>query len=89
MTQDQPPAAKQLIDSPAFKQAAAFIRSDYDRFVKELIALTEIPAPPFKEERRARAYLELLRQAGLSDAEVGLYIRRGLTLLSRLSWWTP
>jgi acetylornithine deacetylase/succinyl-diaminopimelate desuccinylase-like protein len=63
-------AARQLIDSAGFKQASAFIRSDYDRFVKELVALTEIPAPPFKEERRARAYLEMLRQVGLSDVEM-------------------
>ncbi len=63
-------AAKQVLDSPGFKQASAFIRADYDRFVKELITLTEIPAPPFKEERRARAYLEMLRQLDLSDVEM-------------------
>ena len=32
--------------------------------------LTEIPAPPFKEERRARAYLEMLQAHGLSDVEM-------------------
>ena len=41
-----------LIDGPKFKQAIAFIQSDQDRFVRELIALTEIPAPPFKEQAR-------------------------------------
>lgn len=67
----QPPqsAAKQILDSPQFARAAAFIRQDYDRFVRELIALTEIPAPPFKEARRAQAYLELLKQAGLAEVE--------------------
>lgn len=59
-----------LLDSPAFKTATAFIENDQPRFVKELIALTEIPAPPFKEERRARAYLEMLRASGLSDVEM-------------------
>jgi tripeptide aminopeptidase len=63
-------AIQSLIDSPPFKQATTFIRSDYDRFVKELITLTEIPAPPFKEERRAKAYLEMLRQHGLTDVEM-------------------
>jgi tripeptide aminopeptidase len=65
-----PASVQRILDSPQFKQATAFIRSDYDRFVKELITLTEIPAPPFKEERRAKAYLEMLRQHGLSDVEM-------------------
>jgi tripeptide aminopeptidase len=62
--------AKRIIDSPQFKQAAVFIQADYDRFVTELVTLTEIPAPPFKEERRAKAYLEMLRRVGLSDVEM-------------------
>lgn len=63
-------AARKLRESAPFRQAAAFIRADYPRFVRELIALTEIPAPPFKEERRARAYLAMLRDAGLRDVEM-------------------
>ncbi len=58
-----------LVASARFQAAMAFIRTDHDRFVKELIALTEIPAPPFKEERRARAYLGMLQQHGLSEVE--------------------
>ena len=58
-----------LVASPRFQEAKAFIRSDHERFVKELIALTEIPAPPFKEERRGNAYLKMLQQLGLSDVE--------------------
>ena len=61
---------RQLLDSQPFKDATAFIEKDHDRFVKELIALTEIPAPPFKEERRAKAYLEMLRASGLTDVEM-------------------
>ena len=60
-------AAKRLIDSAKFKQAAKFIESDHERFVRELITLTEIPAPPFKEEKRAKVYLEMLRELKLSD----------------------
>jgi tripeptide aminopeptidase len=52
--------------TPASK---AFIESDQERFVRELIALTEIPAPPFKEQARAAAFATLLRQAGLPDVE--------------------
>jgi tripeptide aminopeptidase len=68
----QPPdaAVKQLLDSAAYKTAAVFIDGDYDRFVRELITLTEIPAPPFKEQTRAQTYLDLLRGVGLADVEM-------------------
>ncbi len=61
---------RKVLDSPQFKTAAAFTESDQARFVKELIELTEIPAPPFKEERRAKAYLQKLRGSGLTDVEM-------------------
>jgi acetylornithine deacetylase/succinyl-diaminopimelate desuccinylase-like protein len=63
-------AVQRIRESDAFKQAAAFIEGDYERFVRELVALTEIPAPPFKEEQRAKAYLQMLGQQGLSDVEM-------------------
>jgi tripeptide aminopeptidase len=71
-----------IVDSPKFKQAVAFIQADQDRFVRELIALTEIPAPPFKEQARAKAFMDMLRQQGLSDVEMDgegnvMGIRRG------------
>ena len=50
---------------------SAFIQADQDRFVRELVALTEIPAPPFKEQARAKAFLEMLRQHGLSRRRDG------------------
>src|SRR6478672_1823570 len=63
-------ATRALVSSPSFKQAAAFMQADQDRFVRELIALTEIPAPPFKEQRRAAAFVEMLRQSGLTAVEM-------------------
>ena len=51
---------KGILDHPKFKSAVGFLDADYDRFVRELIELTEIPAPPFKEKVRAAAYLELI-----------------------------
>jgi tripeptide aminopeptidase len=78
-----------IVDSAAFKQAAAFIKSDQDRFVRELVTLTEIPAPPFKEQARAKAFMEMLRQQGLSDVEMDaegnvMGIRRGTNPGGRL-----
>jgi tripeptide aminopeptidase len=61
---------QRIRDGASFKQAVAFIDGDYDRFVRELITLTEIPAPPFKEQQRGKAYLDMLRQQGLSDVEM-------------------
>lgn len=71
-----------LVDGPKFKAAVAFIQADHERFVSELVALTEIPAPPFKEEARAKAFMEMLRRQGLSDVEMDtegnvMGIRRG------------
>ncbi len=38
--------------------------------IREQIRLTEIPAPPFKEELRAAYFLEQMRQRGLTDAYI-------------------
>jgi tripeptide aminopeptidase len=37
---------------------------------RDLVTLTEIPAPPFQEEARARRYLEMLREAGVDTAYI-------------------
>ncbi|KPF72178.1 peptidase M20 [alpha proteobacterium AAP81b] len=61
---------KKLMASKAFATARASLETDYDRIVKDIITLTEIEAPPFKEAVRARAYLEMLRAEGLTDLEI-------------------
>lgn len=55
---------------PKLKTAEQFIRSDHDRIVREIISLTEIPAPPFKESERARAFMQMLKEHGLSNVEM-------------------
>jgi tripeptide aminopeptidase len=55
--------------SDGFKKAMAVLDRDHDRLIAEIITLTEIPAPPFKEEARAKKYLEMLRASGLTDVE--------------------
>ena len=80
----QPPAA--LVDrvqsSAPFKAAQAFLDTDYERIVREVVQITEIEATPFKEQKRARAYLDMLAQHGLTnvamDAEGNVMgIRKG------------
>jgi acetylornithine deacetylase/succinyl-diaminopimelate desuccinylase-like protein len=63
-------SVQRLIGGAQFTQAAASIDGDYDRFVQELVTLAEIPAPPFKEQARGKAFLDMLRRAGLADVEM-------------------
>jgi tripeptide aminopeptidase len=63
-------AVQATVGSAGFKAAAAALDRDFDRHVAETIRLTEIPSPPFKEAERAKVYLELLKQAGLTDVEI-------------------
>jgi tripeptide aminopeptidase len=66
----QAPGPQGIISNPKFQAAQDFIAKDHDRFIREIIQLTEIEAPPFKEEKRAKAFAEMLRQSGLSDVEI-------------------
>lgn len=54
---------------PKFAAALAALDADHERLVNDIITLTEIPAPPFKEDARAAAYLEMLRAHGLTNVE--------------------
>ena len=55
--------------SAAFAEAVSALDRGYPQFVKDTIALTEIPAPPFQEDARGAAFMEMLSQAGLRDVE--------------------
>ncbi|WEX11014.1 M20/M25/M40 family metallo-hydrolase [Chelativorans sp. AA-79] len=71
-----------IIASDAFKKAQFILREQHDLLVEQIIELTEIPAPPFKEERRARAYEQKFHDLGLEDVgrdDIGnvLGVRRG------------
>jgi tripeptide aminopeptidase len=69
-SQSAPDAAvKAVVESAKFKAAVAALDRDHDRIVTDTIQLTEIPSPPFKEDQRGAAYLEMLRRAGLQNVE--------------------
>jgi di/tripeptidase len=59
-----------VVASPAFKTAVATLDREHDRTVADIVALTEIPAPPFKEATRAKAYMAMLKGHGLTDVEM-------------------
>ena len=57
--------AQRLVASPPFKAAVAAFERDFDRYVRDLVTLTEIPAAPFGEDAWANAYLAMMVEAGL------------------------
>ena len=63
-------AVQKIVQSPAFKTAVATLDRDHDRMVQDIVTLTEIPAPPFKEAAKSKAYMAMLQAAGLGDVEM-------------------
>jgi Peptidase family M20/M25/M40 len=79
MTQD----VAAIMASTTYRDAVAVLDRDHDRIVDDIIRLTEIASPPFGEDVRGDAYLEMLRAHGLTDVEkdtVGnvMGLRRGI-----------
>lgn len=56
--------ARVLMHEPLIEEAFRVIVELEPRTVEDHIALTQVPAPPFKEAERAQVYLEWLREAG-------------------------
>jgi acetylornithine deacetylase/succinyl-diaminopimelate desuccinylase-like protein len=61
--------AKALIASKSFKVAKDTLAAGYDQTVADIVTLTEIPAPPFGETEKGKAYLAMLAKEGLTDLE--------------------
>jgi tripeptide aminopeptidase len=75
-------AFNRLAENEAVKKGLAFIEQDHAQTVKDQIALTEISAPPFKEQQRAEDFMRRLEELGLEevqmDAEGNVFgVRRG------------
>ncbi|WP_322112098.1 M20/M25/M40 family metallo-hydrolase [Brevibacillus ruminantium] len=58
---------KTLMANTNVKSALEFIKSDNERTLGDQIEITEIPAPPFKEEVRANYYKKRLKELKLAD----------------------
>ena len=74
---------EQMMESAVYQEALRHLSAGHERFVEEIVRLTEIPAPFFGEEERGRAYLGMLREAGLESCEMDaegnvMGLRRGL-----------
>lgn len=56
--------AAQLPDNPALRNALSILQRDNAWTLEQQVSICEIPAPPFKEERRAAEYARRFRTLG-------------------------
>lgn len=63
-------AISRLVSAPAVTRVLSGVRADHERSIEDLRMLTEIEAPPFKEQKRAEAFLARMRAVGLPDASI-------------------
>ncbi|MDN8612177.1 M20/M25/M40 family metallo-hydrolase [Variovorax ginsengisoli] len=60
----------QLLAAPTVRKLLDAVKADHERSIEDLRMLTEIEAPPFKEQRRAEAFLARMKSLGLADARI-------------------
>jgi acetylornithine deacetylase/succinyl-diaminopimelate desuccinylase-like protein len=60
----------QVMASDAYHAAAATLAAEHDRTIEDIIALTQVPAPSFQEETRARAFYAMAEAHGLKNLAV-------------------
>ena len=68
--QQGPDIGRRLLQDAAVKAALEAIRVDEPRTIDDQVRLCEIPAAPFKEAARARAFAEAFRATGLSNVRI-------------------
>lgn len=74
---------RNLTEQPEFKAATHALGTSHERWVEDVITLTEIPSPPFKEQARAKVFAEMLRRRGITNVEIDeegnvLGLRKGI-----------
>lgn len=68
--QEGPDIAARLMQDAAVRAAVDAARADETRTIEDQIRLCEIPAPPFKEAARAKAFAEAFRSVGLTNVRI-------------------
>ncbi|MFT4266849.1 MAG: M20/M25/M40 family metallo-hydrolase [Xenophilus sp.] len=63
-------AYTQLLAAPQVRKLLEDVKADHERSIEDLRMLTEIEAPPFKERKRAEAFLARMKALGLADAAI-------------------
>ena len=70
VTPEHAATVKRIMDSLIYKAAVGALQADHERWVREIIQITEIPAPPFNEQVRAAAFRDMLKAHALIDVEI-------------------
>ncbi|MDP4077422.1 M20/M25/M40 family metallo-hydrolase [Acidovorax sp. A1169] len=63
-------AYTQLMAAPQIQKLLEAVKADHERSITDLKLLTEIEAPPFKEQQRAEAFLARVKALGLTSAAI-------------------
>ena len=59
---------RSITGSSAYRAAAASLDANHNRWVDDIVSITQIPSPPFKEQARAKAFAQMLEARGLKPA---------------------
>ena len=59
-----------LMEEPSIKAALQAVIRNEPHFIEEQIRICEIPAPPFKEEVRAREFERIFQSMGLRNVRI-------------------
>jgi len=70
MTDQAESMIREVMASDAYGKAAATLAAEHDRTVEDIVTLTQIAAPSFQEETRARAFLGMAGAHGLQNLEI-------------------
>ncbi|EJU10941.1 aminoacyl-histidine dipeptidase [Sphingomonas sp. LH128] len=65
-----PPVVERVIATSSFKAAAQSLRADHERFVDEIIRITQTPSPPFGEAERGRLVAQMMRDSGFRSVSI-------------------
>jgi tripeptide aminopeptidase len=63
-------AYEKLVAYSLTQRGLDFLKGDHEQTIQEQIVITEIPAPPFKEQKRAEFILSQLESLGLEDCQI-------------------
>jgi acetylornithine deacetylase/succinyl-diaminopimelate desuccinylase-like protein len=61
---------RDVMASDRYRTAVATLTAEHDRTIDDIVTLTQIAAPSFQEETRARAFLAMAQQHGLKNLEI-------------------
>jgi tripeptide aminopeptidase len=61
---------REVMASDIYRSAVATLTAEHDRTVEDIITLTQIAAPSFKEETRAQAFRAMAEAHGLKNVEI-------------------